>query len=214
MWVREGGTPDVDNLYARFGTGGPHFCFAGHSDVVRVGDRAGWKLDPFGAEIVDGQLFGRGASDMKGAIAAFAAAAEKFLITRGGDFKGSISLLITGDEEGPAINGTAKVLKWLAGRNEKVDACVVGEPTSESALGDMMKIGRRGRRNASLTVHGGQTHSAYPHPGDNPTHRIVRMLGDPIGTELDKGNEWFPATHLQGPTMDVGNPATNVTPAA
>ncbi|HEX9464999.1 MAG TPA: succinyl-diaminopimelate desuccinylase [Alphaproteobacteria bacterium] len=209
----EAGTPDVDNLYARFGTGGPHFCFAGHSDVVPVGDRAGWKLDPFGAEIVDGQLFGRGASDMKGAIAAFAAAAEKFLITRGGDFKGSISLLITGDEEGPAINGTAKVLKWLAGRNEKVDACVVGEPTSESALGDMMKIGRRGSLNAKLTVHGVQTHSAYPHLGDNPTHRIVRMLDDLIGTELDKGNEWFPATNLQVTTIDVGNPATNVTPA-
>src|SRR5258708_19505404 len=131
MWVREGGTPDVDNLYARFGRGGRNFCFGGESDVVPVGDRAGWKLDPFGAEIVDGQLFGRGASDMKGAIAAFAAAAEKFLITRGGDFKGSISLLITGDEEGPAINGTPKALKWLARPNQTLPPSFSRAPTTE-----------------------------------------------------------------------------------
>jgi len=209
----EAGTPDVDNLYARFGSGAPHFCFAGHSDVVPVGDRAGWTLDPFGAEIVDGQVFGRGASDMKGAIAAFAAAAERFLGRRGRDFKGSISLLITGDEEGPAINGTAKMLKWLAARNETIDGCLVGEPTNEQALGDMMKIGRRGSLNAKLAVHGVQTHSAYPHLGDNPNHRLVRILADMVGTELDKGNEWFPATNLQVTTIDVGNPATNVTPA-
>jgi len=209
----EAGTPDVDNLYARFGSGAPHFCFAGHSDVVPVGDRAGWNLDPFGAEIVDGQLYGRGASDMKGAIAAFAAAAERFLGRRGREFKGSISLLITGDEEGPAINGTAKMLKWLAARNEKIDGCVVGEPTNEQALGDMMKIGRRGSLNAKLAVHGVQTHSAYPHLGDNPNHRLVRILADMLSTELDTGTEWFPATNLQVTTIDVGNPATNVTPA-
>jgi succinyl-diaminopimelate desuccinylase len=209
----EAGTPDVDNMYARFGSGGPHFCFAGHTDVVPVGDRGGWKVDPFGAEIVGDELFGRGAADMKGGIAAFAAAAEQFLERRGRDFKGSISLLITGDEEGPAINGTNKVLKWLGGRNEKIDACVVGEPTSETNLGDMMKIGRRGSLNAKITVHGVQAHSAYPHTGDNPNHRLVRILADMIGTELDKGNNWFPATNLQITTIDVGNPATNVTPA-
>ncbi len=210
----DAGTPDIDNLYARIGTDAPHFCFAGHTDVVPVGDRAGWNVDPFAAEIVDGQLYGRGAADMKGAIAAFAAAAERFLKARGRDFKGSISFLITGDEEGPAINGTAKMLKWLAARNEKIDGCVVGEPTNEAAIGDMMKIGRRGSLNAKLTVHGVQTHSAYPHLGDNPNHRLVRILADMIGTELDKGNEWFPATNLQITTIDVGNPATNVTPAA
>lgn len=209
----QAGTPDVDNLYARIGTGAPHFCFAGHSDVVPVGDRAGWNHDPFGAELVDGMVYGRGASDMKGCIAAFAAAADSFLARRGRAFNGSISLMITGDEEGPAINGTTKMLKWLAGRNEKIDACVVGEPTSESALGDMMKIGRRGSMNAKLTMHGVQTHAAYPHLGDNPNHRLVRLLADLAGHELDKGNEWFPPSSLQITTIDVGNPATNVIPA-
>lgn len=207
------GTPDVDNLYARIGSGKPHFCFAGHSDVVPVGDRAGWTRDPFGAEIVDGVLYGRGASDMKGCIAAFAAAAGSFLERRGRSFNGSISLMITGDEEGPAINGTAKMLKWLAERNERIDACVVGEPTSESALGDMMKIGRRGSMIARLAMHGVQTHSAYPHLGDNPNHRLVRLLADLAGHELDKGTEWFSASSLQITTIDVGNPATNVIPA-
>lgn len=209
----QAGTADVDNLYARIGTGSPHFCFAGHADVVPVGDRAGWSHDPFGAEIVDGMLYGRGASDMKGCIAAFAAAAEAFLGRRGSAFNGSISLLITGDEEGPAINGTTKMLKWLAERNDKIDACVVGEPTSESTLGDMMKIGRRGSMNAKLTMHGVQTHAAYPHLGDNPNHRLVRLLADLTGHELDTGNEWFQPSSLQITTIDVGNPATNVIPA-
>jgi succinyl-diaminopimelate desuccinylase len=209
----QAGTPDVDNLYARAGSGGPHFCFAGHSDVVPVGDAAGWQHDPFGAEIVDGTLYGRGACDMKSSISAFAAAAQSFLARRGRSFNGSISLLITGDEEGPAINGTTKVLQWLAGRNEKIDACVVGEPTSESALGDMMKIGRRGSMNAKLTVHGVQTHAAYPHLGDNPNHRLVRLLADLTGHEIDQGNEWFPPSSLQVTTIDVGNQATNVIPA-
>ncbi|MBV8534076.1 MAG: succinyl-diaminopimelate desuccinylase [Alphaproteobacteria bacterium] len=209
----QAGTADVDNLYARVGSGKPHFCFAGHSDVVPVGDRAGWHHDPFGAEIVDGMLYGRGACDMKGCIAAFAAAAETFLSRRGRSFNGSISLLITGDEEGVAINGTTKMLKWLAERNETIDACVVGEPTSESALGDMMKIGRRGSMHAKLTMHGVQTHSAYPHLGDNPNHRLIRLLADLTGHELDKGSEWFPPSSLQVTTIDVGNAATNVIPA-
>jgi succinyl-diaminopimelate desuccinylase len=210
----EAGTPDVENLYARFGTEGPHFCFAGHVDVVPVGDPKGWTVDPFGGEIIDGIVYGRGANDMKGAVGAFAAAAAEFLARRGKEFKGSISLLITGDEEGPAINGTGKVLKWMAERGEKIDVCVVGEPTSEKELGDAMKIGRRGSLNMKLTVHGIQGHSAYPHLADNPIHKLVRMLGTLTAEELDKGTDWFQASNLQVTTVDVGNPATNVIPAA
>jgi succinyl-diaminopimelate desuccinylase len=209
----EPGTPDIDNLYARFGTGRPHFCFAGHSDVVPVGDAKGWSVDPFAAEIIDGHVFGRGAADMKGAIAAFAAAAARYLDARGRDFTGSISLLITGDEEGPSINGTAKMLKWIAARGETIDACVVGEPTNERELGDMAKIGRRGSMNARLIVHGQQGHVAYQHLADNPNHRLVRMLDALIGDELDAGTEHFQPSSLQVTSIDVGNPATNVIPA-
>ncbi len=206
------GTPDVDNLYARWGTGGRHFCFAGHTDVVPVGDRAGWSIDPFAAEIVDGQLYGRGAADMKGAIAAFVAAAEGFVAGRDPG-SASLSLLITGDEEGPAINGTVKVLDWMAARGERIDACLVGEPTSESALGDMMKIGRRGSMNVTLTALGAQGHVAYPHLADNPNHRLVAMLGRLIAEPLDAGNDWFQPSSLQITTIDVCNAATNVIPA-
>ncbi len=209
----EPGTPDIDNLYARWGTASPHFCFAGHMDVVPVGDPKGWTVDPFGGEIIDGQVYGRGATDMKGAVAAFAAAAADFLAKRGKSFKGSISLLITGDEEGPAINGTAKMLKWIADRGETIDACVVGEPSNESALGDMIKIGRRGSVNYSLTVRGTQGHVAYPHLADNPNHRLVRMLAALTEPELDKGNDWFQPSSLQVTTIDVGNPAHNIIPA-
>jgi succinyl-diaminopimelate desuccinylase len=209
----EPGTPDIDNLYARWGTAAPHFCFAGHMDVVPVGDLKGWTVDPFGGEIVDGHVYGRGASDMKGAVAAFTAAAAAFLEKCGKDFKGSISLLITGDEEGPAINGTAKMLKWVQARGETIDACVVGEPSNESAMGDMIKIGRRGSVNYSLTVTGTQGHVAYPHLADNPNHRLVKMLAALTEPELDKGNEWFQASSLQVTTIDVANPAHNVIPA-
>ena len=209
----EPGTPDVDNLYARVGTQAPHFCFAGHSDVVPVGDRNGWSVDPFGAEIVDGVLYGRGAADMKGAIAAFAAAASEFLARRGGECPGSISLLITGDEEGPSINGTAKMLRWLAARNERIDACVVGEPTNERQIGDMAKIGRRGSINARLAVHGRQGHVGYPHLADNPNHRLVRMLAELLAAPLDEGSAHFQPSSLQITSIDVGNPATNVIPA-
>ncbi|MGH6953182.1 MAG: M20/M25/M40 family metallo-hydrolase, partial [Alphaproteobacteria bacterium] len=140
----EPGTADVDNLYARLGHARPHFCFAGHTDVVPVGDARAWSVDPFGAEIVGGDLFGRGACDMKSAVAAFAAAASRFIEERGGDFGGSISLLITNDEEGPSINGTKPVLQWLSARGERLDVCLVGEPTNAHHLGDMAKIGRRG----------------------------------------------------------------------
>ena len=213
LLFKEPGTPDVDNLYARWGKGTPHFCFAGHMDVVPVGDLKGWTVDPFGGEIVDGHVYGRGATDMKGAVAAFTAAAAQFLARRGKNFKGSISLLITGDEEGPAINGTAKMLKWIADRGETIDACVVGEPSNETAMGDMIKIGRRGSVNYSLTVTGMQGHVAYPHLADNPNHRLVRMLAALTEPELDKGNEWFQQSSLQVTTIDVGNPAHNVIPA-
>jgi succinyl-diaminopimelate desuccinylase len=207
------GTDDVDNLYARIGTSGPNFCFAGHTDVVPPGDLAGWTVDPFGAEIIDGQLFGRGAADMKSAVAAFAAAAGDFLTRHGNDLGGSISLLITGDEEGVAINGTAKVLGWMAERGERIDACVVGEPTSERLLGDMIKIGRRGSMTGKITVEGRQGHTAYPHLADNPNHHLVRMLESIIREPLDQGTAHFQPSTLQITTMDVGNPAGNVIPA-
>ncbi len=209
----EKGTPAVDNLYARLGDRAPHFCFAGHTDVVPTGDLKGWTVDPFAADIIDGQLYGRGAADMKGAVAAFVAAAAGFIARRGANLPGSISLLITGDEEGIAINGTTKVLDWLAARGERIDGCVVGEPTSERLLGDMIKIGRRGSMSGMLTVEGKQGHVAYPHLADNPNHRLVRMLGALLADPLDDGSAHFQASGLQVTTIDVGNPATNVIPA-
>jgi succinyl-diaminopimelate desuccinylase len=209
----QAGTDDVDNLYARLGEGEPHFCFAGHTDVVPVGDAKSWSLDPFGAEIVEGRLFGRGAVDMKSAVACFAAAVARFLAERGRSFKGSISLLITNDEEGISINGTKKVLAWMAERGETVDASVVGEPTNARHLGDMAKIGRRGNLNAYLTVFGAQGHTAYPHLADNPIPRAARMLAAITSDEIDKGNAHFQPTILQVTSVDVGNPALNVIPA-
>jgi succinyl-diaminopimelate desuccinylase len=206
------GTADVDNLYARWGEGGRNFCFAGHTDVVPAGDLAAWSVDPFAGAIRDGWLIGRGAADMKGSIAAFAAAATRFLAARGPGFDGSISLLITGDEEGVSINGTAKMLGWLAERGERLDACVVGEPTNPEQLGDMIKIGRRGSLNAVLTVHGTAGHTAYPHLADNPAHRLVAMLADLISLPLDEGTAHFQASTLQVSTIDIGNPAGNVIP--
>ncbi len=213
MIFSEAGTPDIDNLYARLGTTGPHFCFAGHSDVVPVGDLNGWSIAPFAGEIHNGTLYGRGAADMKGAIAAFIAAAQRFLAARPARFDGSISLLITGDEEGPSINGTRKMLQTLAARDERFDACVVGEPTSEAALGDMAKIGRRGSINVTVTVHGTQGHVGYPHLADNPIHTLVRMLATLTAAPIDGGNEAFQASSLQLTTIDVGNVTTNVIPA-
>ncbi|MEQ8702174.1 MAG: succinyl-diaminopimelate desuccinylase [Bauldia litoralis] len=213
----EGDTgPDarVDNLYARLGTGAPNFCFAGHTDVVPTGDLDGWSVDPFAAEVRDGILYGRGASDMKGAVAAFVSATASFLDARGAHFGGSISLLITGDEEGDALNGTRKVLDWLTERGETLDMCLVGEPTNPEALGDMIKIGRRGSLTGHLTVHGVQGHTAYPHLADNPVHRLVRMLDALTRETLDEGTEHFQPSTLQVSTVDVGNPASNVIPAA
>ncbi len=206
------GTPDVDNLYARLGTEAPHFCFAGHTDVVPVGEKAAWTVDPFEGAIREGRLYGRGAADMKSAIAAFAAAAER-LVTSGG-FKGSISLLITGDEEGPSINGTVKMLETLAARGEKIDHCLVGEPTSVEKLGDMVKIGRRGSINGWLTAHGTQGHVAYPHLADNPVPRLLEMLQRLDAHMLDEGTDHFQPSNLEITSVDVGNTATNVIPAS
>ncbi len=206
-------TPDVTNLYARLGISAPNFCFAGHTDVVPVGDEESWTKDPFGASIVDGLLYGRGASDMKTAIACFIEATSRFIETRGPDFGGSISFLITGDEEGPAINGTRKLLEWVASEGEVIDACIVGEPTNPTNLGEMIKIGRRGSLNAHLTVFGIQGHTAYPHLAKNPIHTLIDMLSALINLHLDDGSEHFQASTLQVSTIDVGNSATNVIPA-
>ncbi len=206
-------TPEVQNLYARMGDAGPNFCFAGHTDVVPVGDGDDWSVDPFAAEIKDGRLYGRGAADMKSAIASFVAATARFLDARGEGIPGSISLLITGDEEGDAVNGTVKVLDWLSDRGEVIDACLVGEPTNPETLGEMIKIGRRGSLSATLTVFGTAGHAAYPHLADNPIERLMKMLDAIIREPLDEGSEHFPPSHAVITTVDVGNPAPNVIPA-
>lgn len=212
MDFTQAGTDDVANLYARIGTGGKHFCFAGHSDVVPVGDLSSWTIGPFAAELSGGYLFGRGAADMKGAIAAFTDATARFLSKRGRDFGGSISLLITGDEEGPAVNGTVKMLQRLAERGETIDACVVGEPTSSRRFGDMMKIGRRGSMTVDMVVRGVQGHVAYPERLDNAVHRLSAMIEALVREPIDKGSTHFQPTSLQFTTVDVGNPATNIAP--
>jgi succinyl-diaminopimelate desuccinylase len=208
----EPGTEPIANLYARRGKGRPNLCFAGHTDVVPTGETQAWSFDPFAATVKDGVLCGRGAVDMKGAIAAFIAAAESFLARRGPSFAGSISLLITGDEEGVAVNGTRKVLEWLKARGEAIDACLVGEPTSASELGDMIKIGRRGSMTGRLVIEGVQGHVAYPHLADNAAHRLVALLGALTGRGLDEGTAHFQKSGLQVTTIDIGNPTTNVIP--
>jgi len=207
----EEGTAPILNLYARRGSKGRNFCFAGHTDVVPPGDLKSWSVDPFGGDVLEGSLYGRGASDMKGAVACFVAAVARFLEERG-DFDGSISLLITGDEEAAAINGTKKLLDWTAKRGEKLDLCLVGEPTSAKKLGDMVKIGRRGSLNGFLTVTGIQGHTANPHLADNAAHRLLKMLQALLAEPNDRGNERFPPTDLQISTIDIGNPTTNVIP--
>ncbi len=207
------GGDQVDNLYARLGSQPPNFCFAGHTDVVPAGDVGAWRVDPFAAEVMDGVLYGRGAVDMKGAIACFVAATARFLEDRGDRVPGSISLLVTGDEEGEAINGTAKVLAWMRENGEVIDACLLGEPTSPSRLGEMIKIGRRGSMTGRLVVHGTQGHVAYPRLADNPIPRLLAMLSAISEPALDQGSEHFQASELQLTTVDVGNPAANVIPA-
>ena len=208
-----GNAPEVQNLYARIGDRAPNFCFAGHTDVVPVGDANEWSVDPFAAEIKGDRLYGRGASDMKTAIAGFAAAAARFLESRDNGFPGSISLLITGDEEGEALNGTVKVLEWLREKGEVLDACLVGEPTNPETLGDMIKIGRRGSMTAFLTVHGASGHAAYPHLADNPVERLVKMLSAVLDKPLDDGTEHFQPSTAVVTTIDVGNQVANVIPA-
>ena len=208
----EPGTARVDNLYARRGEGAPNFCFAGHTDVVPTGDRAGWTREPFAARVEDGVLYGRGASDMKGAIAAFVAAVARF--GAGGAGAGSISLLITGDEEGPAVNGTRKVLDWLGAQGETLDVCLVGEPTNPDEVGEMVKIGRRGSLNGTLRVTGRQGHVAYPMLADNPLPRLVALLDALLALELDRGTDHFQPSRLELTSIDVGNAATNVIPGA
>ena len=208
----EPGTARVDNLYARRGKGRPNFCFAGHTDVVPTGDRAGWTREPFAAHVEDGVLYGRGASDMKGAIAAFVAAVARF--DAGGAGSGSISLLITGDEEGPAVNGTRKVLDWLGAQSETLDDCLVGEPTNPDEVGEMVKIGRRGSLNGTLRVAGRQGHVAYPALADNPLPRLVILLDALLALELDQGTDHFQPSRLELTSIDVGNEATNVIPGS
>ncbi|HEX2555518.1 MAG TPA: succinyl-diaminopimelate desuccinylase [Microvirga sp.] len=208
----EPGMPDVENLYARWGTGRPYLLFAGHTDVVPPGDAGAWAHDPFGGMVADGELHGRGAVDMKGGIACMVAAALAYLEAHP-DFAGSIGFLITGDEEGPAVNGSVKLLEWAHGRGERFDHCILGEPTNPDRLGDMIKIGRRGSLTGRLQVHGRQGHVAYPHLAENPIRGLVRLLDALTIEPLDWGTEHFGASNLEVTTVDVGNPATNVIPA-
>ncbi len=208
----EDGTPDVDNLYARFGVLAPNFCFAGHSDVVPIGSSDSWMVDPFAGKIIDGKLYGRGSSDMKSAIASFVAASQRFIADNGKKFSGSISFLITGDEEGPAINGTAKVLKWMEQNQEIIDGCMVGEPTNPEKLGGMIKIGRRGSFTGWLKVYGIQGHTAYPHLADNPLSRLIKMMAPLAEEQLDAGTKHFPPSTVAIASIDTGNSATNVIP--
>ena len=209
---RQAGTPDVENLFARFGSGAPHLCFAGHTDVVPEGIVESWAHPPFAAEISNGFIYGRGATDMKGSVAAFAAAAIDFIRTAG-RFKGSVSFLITGDEEGPAINGTVKVLEWMRENDHIPDHCIVGEPSCVDRLGDTIKIGRRGSMSFTVTVEGRQGHAAYPHKADNPIPKLARFIDRIAMAKLDNGNAHFDPSTLAVTTFDVGNPAGNVIPS-
>jgi succinyl-diaminopimelate desuccinylase len=209
----EKGTADIDNLYARIGTEAPHLTFAGHTDVVPAGDEQAWTLGPFAGEVKDGDLYGRGTVDMKGGIACAVAAVLAHLKARGGKPKGSISFLITGDEESVAVNGTVKLLKWAAERGEKFDHCILPEPSNVAVLGDSVKIGRRGSLNGILTVDGKQGHVAYPDRADNPVRGIVQLIAA-INTEpLDQGTDHFQPSNLEFTSIDVGNETTNVIPA-
>ena len=209
---KDNDTPDVDNLFARFGTTAPHLCFAGHTDVVPAGDEKLWKYPPFSANIDDGKIYGRGACDMKGAVAAFAAAALDYIAAHKSK-PGSISFLITGDEEGPAVNGTVKVLKWMKEHGHTPDHCLVGEPTCPEKLGDTIKIGRRGSQSFVVTVDGKQGHVAYPHKADNPVPKLARFIDRISQIELDGGNAHFDPSTMAITSFDVGNMATNVIPS-
>ena len=208
----EDGTPSIENLYARRSGNGPHLMFAGHTDVVPVGDEAAWTHPPFAAAVANGEMYGRGAVDMKGGIACFVAAVARHIKKKGAP-KGSISLLVTGDEEGPAVNGTVKLLDWAAARGETWDAAIVGEPTNPDALGDAIKIGRRGSLSGTITVNGRQGHAAYPHLADNPVRGLISLVDALLHPVFDHGTKDFQPTNLEVTSIDVGNPATNVIPA-
>jgi succinyl-diaminopimelate desuccinylase len=203
----------VSNLYARWGEKGAAktFGFNGHTDVVPLGDKAAWSVDPFGGEIKDGFMWGRGATDMKSGVAAFAAAAVDFV--RDTPPEGAVVLAITGDEEGDAVDGTVALLEWMEREGEAMSACLVGEPTCPDTMGEMMKIGRRGSMTAWITVRGEQGHAAYPHRANNPVTALVRLMDRLASHELDQGTGHFDASTLAITTVDVGNPATNVIPA-
>jgi succinyl-diaminopimelate desuccinylase len=209
----EAGTADVENLYARIGTAAPHLMIAGHTDVVPPGDEGAWTHGPFAGEVVDGVLYGRGAVDMKGGVACFVAAALAYVAAAGGNPKGSLSFLITGDEEDVAVNGTVKLLKWAAERGEKFDHCILGEPSNPQALGDAVKVGRRGSLNGSLVVSGKQGHVAYPQLADNPIRSLVRLMGALMGEPLDRGSEHFDPSNLEFTNVDVGNRTVNLIPS-
>jgi len=205
------GTPTIDNLWARFGEARPNFVFAGHTDVVPPGDVARWRFDPFSGAVADGALWGRGACDMKGAVAASLAAALRFVAR--GPFNGSISFLLTGDEEGPAVNGTVKLLEWARAQGERFDHCLLGEPTAAAELGDTIKNGRRGSLTGRLTLFGKQGHVAYPQIADNPLRRLAAVLDALYAPALDAGTPAFEPSNLEAISVDVDNPATNVIPA-
>ena len=212
MTFHEPGADDVENLYARIGTAAPHLTFAGHTDVVPPGDEKAWSHPPFAAEEANGELYGRGAVDMKGGIACALAAVLDHLAANSAKPKGSISFLITGDEEGIAVNGTPKLLQWAAARGEKFDHCILGEPSNVNALGDTIKIGRRGSLNGHLIVTGRQGHVAYPDRADNPIRGLVTLVSALQAEPLDSGSDLFPPSHLEFTSLDVGNKTVNLIP--
>jgi succinyl-diaminopimelate desuccinylase len=209
----EPGTADIDNLYARIGTEAPHITFAGHTDVVPAGDEAAWTHGAFSGDVKEGYLYGRGAVDMKGGIACCVAAVLDYLAANGGKPKGSISFLITGDEEDVAVNGTIKLLKWAADRGEKFDHCLLGEPSNVNEIGDCIKVGRRGSQSGTVIVDGTQGHVAYPHRAANPIPDIATLIAALSSDPLDQGTDHFQPSNLEFTSVDVGNPAWNVIPA-
>jgi len=212
MTFNEPGTDAVENFYARIGTTAPNLVFAGHTDVVPPGDEKAWKHSPFSAEISGEELYGRGAVDMKGGIACAVAAVLDYLGANAGKPKGSISFLITGDEEGVAVNGTPKLLKWVAEHGEKLDHCILAEPSNQEALGDTIKVGRRGSLNGHLIVTGTQGHVAYPHRADNPIRGLVMLVEALQSEPLDHGSAQFAPSHLEFTSVDVGNKTVNLIP--
>jgi succinyl-diaminopimelate desuccinylase len=209
----ETGTAPVENLYARIGDKAPHLVFAGHTDVVPPGEETQWTHPPFAGEVAGGALYGRGAVDMKGALACAVAASLDHLAACGGKAKGSISFLITGDEEGVAVNGTVKLLQWAAARRERFDHCILGEPSNAAVIGDGIKIGRRGSLSGTLVVTGRQGHVAYPRLADNPIRPLVALMNALMTTPLDRGSAHFEPSNLEFTSVDVGNPVVNLTPA-